>query len=267
MMISAPIPNLIKQPAQCCTHCGKSFKKKTNLQKHVALCELIVESNKRRSPTDIITVPSQEKIYIMLLEIGHRFTVMENKIQEMQTYISKSRKKLNVVDWLNKRPRPTICFSQLSKSILVREEHIRYLMDHSLIETFTLLLEEYIYNLPNLPLFACSQKTGKLYIFDKNTDACNTTATDAIDACIWFEMNETIMSTFIHTIHNSLIRANVHFKKTHKSHIKQDEAFSVQCDEITLKIANINHGSFLPKIKHTLYSQLKQIIPDDNDII
>ena len=260
MMISAPIPNLIKQPAQCCTHCGKSFKKKTNLQKHVALCELIVESNKRRSPTDIITVPSQEKIYIMLLEIGHRFTVMENKIQEMQTYISKSRKKLNVVDWLNKRPRPTMCFSQLSKSILVREEHILYLIDHSLIETFTLLLEEYIYHLPNLPLFACSQKTGKLYIFDKNTDA-----TDAIDE--WFEMNETIMSTFIHTIHNSLIRANVHFKKTHKLHIKQDEAFSVQCDAITLKIANINHGSFLTKIKHTLYSQLKQIIPDDNDII
>ena len=43
------ISNKIKQPAQCCIHCGKSYKKKSNLDKHLIICELLQVGKKRNS--------------------------------------------------------------------------------------------------------------------------------------------------------------------------------------------------------------------------
>ena len=65
--LAANIPNMIKQPAQCCVHCGKSYKKKTNLEKHVILCELLNNSKKSLVIEDD-EIPSQRKIYQILLE-------------------------------------------------------------------------------------------------------------------------------------------------------------------------------------------------------
>ena len=45
------IPNKIKQSAQCCVHCGKGYKTRTNLEKHLVLCELLHKS-KRTSLND-----------------------------------------------------------------------------------------------------------------------------------------------------------------------------------------------------------------------
>ena len=39
--IADNIPNMIKQPAQCCIHCGKSYKKNSNLEKHINLQTLL----------------------------------------------------------------------------------------------------------------------------------------------------------------------------------------------------------------------------------
>jgi hypothetical protein len=38
------VPNKIKQPPQCCNYCGKIYKTRANLDKHINLCELIVEA-------------------------------------------------------------------------------------------------------------------------------------------------------------------------------------------------------------------------------
>ena len=40
--------NKIKQPSQCCIHCGKSYKKRTNLDKHIVICELLQISKKKK---------------------------------------------------------------------------------------------------------------------------------------------------------------------------------------------------------------------------
>ena len=70
--IVATIPNKIKQPAQCCKYCGKSYMKKINLDKHVILCELLNTSKSKSSVDDEEEVPSQRKMYQMILEIGKK---------------------------------------------------------------------------------------------------------------------------------------------------------------------------------------------------
>ena len=65
------IPNKIKQPAQCCIHCGKSYVKRVNLDKHVTICELL---HNRRNTSLVIEdeeepLPSQRKLFHMLIEL------------------------------------------------------------------------------------------------------------------------------------------------------------------------------------------------------
>ena len=83
------IPNKIKQPAQCCVHCGKSYKKRENLNKHLNLCELLHKS-KKAGPLiieDDEPLPSQRKMYQMLLELGQKYNRMEEKMEEMNKKI------------------------------------------------------------------------------------------------------------------------------------------------------------------------------------
>ena len=62
--ISQNIPNLIKQPSQCCIYCGKTYKLRSNVDKHMTLCELVYKSKK----TGVIVedddeTPSLKKMY------------------------------------------------------------------------------------------------------------------------------------------------------------------------------------------------------------
>ena len=66
------IPNRIKQPALCCIHCGKSYKKRTNMERHTVVCELLQLSKKKTSSTkeedeELVTLPSQQKMFQMLI--------------------------------------------------------------------------------------------------------------------------------------------------------------------------------------------------------
>ena len=67
------IPNKIKQPAQCCIYCGKSYTKITSLNKHTVICDLLQKGKKRSSSSslrieDEEPLPSQRKMFDMLIE-------------------------------------------------------------------------------------------------------------------------------------------------------------------------------------------------------
>ena len=87
--------NLIKQPAQCCIYCGKSYKRKTNLSKHVELCELINNSKKCVIADDEEDdIPSQKKMYRILLELGQKYSRLEEKVDELNKWVIKKKKKM-----------------------------------------------------------------------------------------------------------------------------------------------------------------------------
>lgn len=250
MLISKPIPNLIKQPAQCCIYCGKSFKTKTKLNKHVILCELIVESKKHKN-TDKdsdIDIPSTEKIYTMLLELGYRHTILENKVQELNKYVIKTKKQVNVIEWLNTNITPEIQFNKLIDNITINNDMIDYLTDNTILKTFQTIFEKSLnMNTNTNPLFASIHKSNHLYIYE-NTDTK------------WIELSKELFVRVLNKIHSKLIRANVSFKSTHEKKRNEDESFALVCDRNTLKIMDIDFdfkSSFVTKLKSFLYSKLK----------
>ena len=91
----------------CCEYCGKGYKRRVNLDKHFILCEIVYKAKKKDRKVDKEAeeidseLPSQKQMYKMLLELALKYNKLEEKVELMNKWVDKKKKKINVLDWLN----------------------------------------------------------------------------------------------------------------------------------------------------------------------
>lgn len=246
------IPNRIKQPAQCCIHCGKSYKKRETLNKHVDLCELLHKS-KKAGPLiieDDEPIPSQRKMYQMLLELGQKYNRLEEKMEEMNKWVAKKKKKINVLEWLNTSIKPNIIFDNILDKIIVQPEDIEYLLHNSFYDTMNEVFSRNIYNYNETenPIFAFIQKQNIFYIY-----------TTVDDTNIWVELSKERYIKFLNKVHMKIFKAFCDWKQTKKDEIRTNDAFSILCDKTSLKILNVEfkQEACFAKARSAMYTRMK----------
>lgn len=246
--IAQNIPNLIKQPTQCCIYCGKSYKKKSNLDKHVNLCELLNISKKKMVVEDEEDIPSQRKIYEILLELGNKFNRLEEKVDELNKWVVKKKKKINVIEWLNTNITPEIKFDNLIEKIIIEDDDIKYLFENTFADTLNHIFSRNIYNLSEseYPIFAFVQKTNIFYIYE-NEEAG------------WIELSREKLTNFLDKVYMKLFRVFSKHKKDNIDKIRDDERFSILCDKTCKKIMDVDfrQETILGKIRTNMYGRMK----------
>lgn len=242
------IPNRIKQPAKCCVYCGKSYMKKTSLDKHIIICELLNKSKNITANETEEDVPSQKKMYQILLELGNKFNKLEEKVDELNKWVVKKKKKINVIEWLNTNITPEIKFDILIEKIIITQDDVKYLFENSFADTLNHIFSRNIYNLSEseYPIFAFIQKSNIFYIYE-NEEAG------------WMELNREKMVKFLNRVHMKLLRVFGEHKKANVDKIRDDESFSLLCDKTSVKMMNVDfrQESILAKIKGNMYSRMK----------
>lgn len=274
------IPNMIKQPGICCIYCGKSYKKRTNLNKHVILCEILDNSRKKRID-DEETIPSQAMMYKILLEFGERFTRLEKKVEELskQTIVQKNlkQKKINVIQWLNSNVIPNICFAQIMEKITITKEEAKYLFQHNFIDTLNHIFSKSIYKNEHhehdehhgicgmrenikYPIYAFVQKPRKLYIYESSVQG-------------WIEMSKNTLIEFLNKIHLKLFRMLTMYQKEHEKEMNENDKDMILYHKITVHMMDINfhtNKQIVGKIQNMIYTKIHQDIQfikdDDIDI-
>jgi len=250
--ISYNIPNKIKQPAQCCVNCGKSYKKRINLDKHIILCELLQKSKKKKLINSFLEeeqeqLPSPRIMFEMLLELGDKFNRLEGKIEEINKWVIKKKKKINVLEWLNSNLKPNISFDLIIDKISVSEKNILSLFDNTFYDVLNDIFSNNIYhfNENENPMFAFVQKTNVFYIYDKD--------------CIWKELSREILIKFLNKIHMKIIKCFYDWKKSKTNEIKIDDNFATRCNKTSIKIMSIEfkQESILSKIISQMYAKMK----------
>ena len=230
-----------------CSICGKSYKKKTNLNNHMAICEFLLKSVKS-SNIDEDELPSQRKMYQIILEMGKKFNSLDEKVDEMNKWVVKKKKKINVIEWLNTNVTPETNFENLNSKIIINEDDIKCLFEHTFIDVLNQIFSRTIYNNSNkeYPIFAFIQKTNIFYIYEN-------------DEVKWIELNGEKMWRFLDRIYMKISRAFSEWKKNNKYKMEEDENFQLSCDKTSVKLysVDIKNETTLNKIKSNIYSRIK----------
>ena len=244
--------NRIKQPAHCCIYCGKTYKLRTNVDKHMTLCELLQKSKK----TGVIIeddeeAPSLKKMYKMLLELGKKYNTLEEKVDEINKFVVKKKKKINVLEWLNTNITPSIIFEKLHDHILINDEDIHYLLHNPFNDTLNGIFGRNIYNISEneYPIFAFVQKANIFYIYDKNNG----------ENVEWQELTREKLIKFLNKVHMKLTKYFSDWKKKQMDEIKHNDSFATICDKTLVKLMSVEfkQESILSKTRSSMYSRMK----------
>jgi hypothetical protein len=260
----ANLPNRIKQSPICCTHCGKGYKSRNAFEKHLILCEILSKTknktkNKNTIQLDIEEdddIPSNRRMYLMLLELGNKYNKLEQKMEEMSKWVVHKKKKINMLEWLHTSIEPTYTFDTLPSKIIVTDTIIEFLLNNSFNDTLNelfssnLYIREEIEVKDTIPLFASGQKANTFYIYDK---------LKTYDKEEWEELSKEKFIKFLNIIQMKISKAFSEWKKTNKSKLSDDEALNTLCDKASVKIMapNFKQEVTYIKVKHMMYNKMK----------
>jgi hypothetical protein len=65
-------------------------------------------------------------MYSILLELGMKFNRLEEKLDELNKWVIKKKKKINVIEWLNTNITPTIKFDSLIEKINITQDDVKF---------------------------------------------------------------------------------------------------------------------------------------------
>ncbi len=244
---------------QCCTWCGKGYKTKINLEKHAVLCELIYKSSKKRGTPDsneyddiCDDLPSPKKMYQMLLELGYKYSKLEEKMDEVNKFVIKKKKKINVLEWLNSNIVPSLVFENLIDKIKIIDSDIDFLLENNFLETINVVLSRFLYFREEesdfIPLFAFVQKTNIFYAFVKEEDKG-----------VWMELSKDKLCLFLMRVQMKISKAFHEWKKQRTTRIRDEESFAILCDKTVIKIMGneFKQDSTFGKMRSYMYNKMK----------
>jgi len=237
-----------------CHFCGKEYVKKSCLEKHAILCEIIFKTNHKNKNTTINEedeiLPSQRRLYQMLIELGIKYNRLEEKVEEMSKVIVKQRKKINVLDWLNTNIKPDQIFDKLHETIQVTEEDIDYLFHNTFVDTLNMIFSRTIYNQQTNPILSFKQKQG-FYIYNQEEDTIR-----------WSLLSREKLIQFLNRSSKKISKALSDWKKNNQKKVKEDDKYAMEYDKTMAKVMNTDfkQDNIFNKAKNMLQTHLRQNI-------
>jgi hypothetical protein len=150
-----------------CPHCGKQYKTKHNVYKHMIICQI---NNKDSSEL----MPTQKEMWVIIQKLFASNAKHKEKIEKLERIVNKDVKKLNMLDWLNQNEVGLDITSWLKNSITVTMEDLNTIFMSDYTRGLSNILTNNINSEENNPFRAFSHKIKQLYIYDKNTwKKCN----------------------------------------------------------------------------------------------
>jgi hypothetical protein len=269
MSFKIDVPNNINininKSCMCCIYCGKSYKTRANIDKHLILCETIQRSkkNKEVSPNQYdIDLPSQRQMYNIILELTMKCNKLEEKVEHLAKWADKKKKKINVLEWLHSNMIPRFMFDELSDKISVLDTDIECLLTNGFTETFIEVLsrnmnifEQCEREKQPIPLFCLDQKANTIYVYNipisKNISS-------ELEPC-WMLLERETLVTFINKLHKKIIKELIEWKKQLEKEKRFDDSKSELYNKTLMKIMNLNfkQESVINKFKTAIYARMK----------
>ena len=237
-----------------CEYCGKTYTRKTSHIKHTILCEVFHKSKREKicEKEESSDIPTTEKLYEIIQELALKYKIMETKMENMQKWVDKKKKKLNVLQWLNTNVKPQQTYTEWIQSIIATEEHVEILIEQNITQTVDALFNKNLQTLSKndtsyQPIHCFIQKVNIFYIYDDNTSE-------------WRQMNSDELVSLSKKIHSKILQAICEWYKKNIDNINQSDKMTILYNQTLVKLMSVNFtpdSVYLSKLKMSLHSSLK----------
>ena len=238
----------------CCAVCNKQYTRKSSLDKHKILCDFKIKTKREHQvdEEELGDTPTHYQLVKIVQELTLKMIKMEEKMEQMQKWVDKKKRKLNVVMWLNTNVNPTISFMEwIHSEVIVKPEHFENLIENSIFHTLQQIFEDNLAEKVDFvyPISCFSQKVGVFYICDKKEDGSSE----------WRQLVLTDMILILKTIQNGMIRELTKWKAENQHKFDDNDKISILFNKAVIKLMNISFSqdSNLSRIKNGLYNYLK----------
>ena len=230
----------------CCAVCNKQYTRKSSLDKHKILCDFKIKTKREHQidNEELGDTPTHYQLVKIVHELTFKMIKMEEKMEQMQKWIDRKKRKLNVVMWLNTNVNPTISFMEwVHSELIVKPQHFENLIENTIFHTIQQIFEDNLAERNDFiyPISCFSQKVGVFYICDKKSDGSSE----------WRQLVLTDM--------NGMIRELTKWKAENQHKFDDNDKISILFNKAVIKLMNISFSqdSNLSRIKNGLYNYLK----------
>ena len=285
----------IKQQGISCRNCGKVYKRRTALDKHLLLCELVLRSdNKIKSKSNKTHskngnsasttvyeddeadtyIPSNKDLYQVVFELVKKYELLEKKVENINKYVIKEKKKINILEWLNNNHIPNNTADSMMEEI-GSDENISNVsnVSHLIIGDNKPKLSDIVCTILSnklscidsndgnlMPIVSFSQNPNTIYIFNEVKN--NTSSSQTSQEKKWLELSKEKLSTYLVSIHMYIVKQMSKWKQDNKTRLENDTNLRDAYDKAFVKVMGFNSKSelYYSKAKTIMHGKVKKDI-------
>ncbi len=238
-----------------CPICNKKYTKKSSFDRHHLLCEFRMKTLRERQieEEEEGDIPTYNQLVKIVQELMLKQINMQEKIDEMQKWMERKKKKINIIAWLNENAIPTIGFLEwVHTSINIKPEHFEDLMDNTIFHTIQKVFEDNLLQDTNFeyPIRCFSQKIGMFYIGEKLDNGM----------AEWRPLVLEDMILILRKIQSGIIKQLTNWKQENQDKFHENDKIAILFNKTVIKATSISFSpdNFMSRIKNALYNYLKK---------
>ena len=149
-----------------CPYCSKAFGRISSLQSHSAFCAIQHQGKyAAKNSMDELDIPPIRDMYIVLQRLVMDNEKLREKIEQLEKYANRERKKICLIDWLNEHKQPRIGFTEWIKNTVVTQNDFEHILDRNIINIITDIVTNNISE--SMPVCSFDQKLNTIFIYEK----------------------------------------------------------------------------------------------------
>ena len=226
-----------------CPNCQRSYKRKTYYDRHVVVCDILCKSKKERivEAEEQADTPTLRDLYKVVMEMTIKYTQLEQKIQEMASYIHIKKQAINGVNLLNTTYTKVKDYDEWFNAIEVHRKDLDILFKsdygNGVVQVLcaVLPLED-----ATIPLRALKEKENVLYVFKENK---------------WVIMDDDMYIKLMYVLDKKFMCEFGKWQDEHKDDLYSDDFTQIYAKNV--KKIMVTREPMYSRIKKELYKYLK----------
>jgi len=225
------------------------------LVRHQIVCEIANKTDREKliEGEEADDLPTYKQLVIIVQELTKKCASMEKKMTDMQKWVQRTKKKVDVIQWLNNSSstKPYSSFTEWFQNLTINEETIDILKENTMYQTILTIFSKNLPEDADNPVCSFCQKVGTIYIYE----IVDETAT-------WKLLSRDQLTKGLNRLHLKILNELLAWKEKNEEKMENDDRLAEKYNKTMMKLMGLNftQDHVYNKIKGDLFSCVKKDI-------